>query len=260
MSAQFSVRGGELKRRFPFFNRLAWLWQAPEEYVQEEIAQKREVLAQIVARAGTTVDADEVRKFTEEYEAYLAKLEPALMMRFIRDHNSCCRLELTVVNEGTAPAHEVSVTMTFPEGSSVITMDHPDSNVKIQVNLPDEPALPEWAKLPAPAWMQNILSPMQLSSMTSLMQSMEMVKSSLATHQFHPPGYYANTYYFENFPFNNSVINERTKRIGHHRRIIIDPVLVYLPANVSAGFTITYSLLFDEMPDPIIGELKVQWE
>src|SRR5215469_12664256 len=138
MSAQFSVRGGELKRRFPFFNRLAWLWQAPEEYVQEEIAQKREVLAQIVARAGTTVDADEVRKFTEEYEAYLAKLEPALMMRFIRDHNSCCRLELTVVNEGTAPAHEVSVTMTFPEGSSVITMDHPDSNVKIQVNLPDE--------------------------------------------------------------------------------------------------------------------------
>src|SRR5260221_7942540 len=42
----------------------AWLWQTPEEYVQEEIAQKREDLAHILAKANATVQEDEVRNLT----------------------------------------------------------------------------------------------------------------------------------------------------------------------------------------------------
>src|SRR5260370_6204353 len=38
-----------------------WLWQTPQEYAQEKIAQKRKELARLVAKTGKTVQEDEVR-------------------------------------------------------------------------------------------------------------------------------------------------------------------------------------------------------
>ena len=81
-----------------------WLWQTPEAYVQEEMVQKREKLARIIAKASTSTQENEAQEFAQEYEKYLAQLEKALTMQFFKDCSPSCRLQLTVVNEGSAPA------------------------------------------------------------------------------------------------------------------------------------------------------------
>src|SRR5258708_23136707 len=73
----------------------AWLWQTPEEYVQEEIDQKREDLAHILAKANDTVQEDGVQEFRETYEKDLARLEPSLKMQFIECYSADCQCHRT---------------------------------------------------------------------------------------------------------------------------------------------------------------------
>src|SRR5207248_6808933 len=146
----------------------AWLWQAREEYVETKMAQKRAAFRQMLARANTTVRQDEVQKFTNEYEKYLANLEPALTMQFIKEYNPSCKLALTVLNEGTVSAQEVEVHITFPTGSSIVRIDDLNTAAKITVDRPEEPAIPEWAKSPVSVWAQGILSPSLLELTGSL--------------------------------------------------------------------------------------------
>jgi len=241
----------------------AWIWQTPDEYVEEEMAQKREAFAQMLARADNSVGEDEVQEFTNEYEKYLANLAPALKMQFIKEYSPYCKLELTVLNEGTASAQEVEVHITFPTGSSIVTIADLNTNVKIEVDMPGEPAIPEWARPPVPAWAHNIMSP----SLISLMDSIKSITSfnpprySLPLPaNFYTPNASKHTYYFESFPFQHNVKTERAKIIGHHRRMEMKPLIVYLPVNTQTGFTITYSLFTEEVPSPISGELNVRWE
>jgi len=231
----------------------AWLWQTPEEYVQEEIDQKREDLAYIVAKANDTVQEDEVRKFTEEYEKYLAKLEHALKMQFIKDYSPYCKFQLTVINEGSAPAQGVGVHIMFPKGAAVVY--ELDDDMEIEVEMPAEPALPEWAKTPVPEWIKNMMPPQ------SLLSSMNILSRGIApTLVYKPAGFYKNTYYIYNFPFDRNTFEQRTDKLSHHEQWPIKPMAVYLPPSAREGFSIKYSVYADELLEPIAGGLKVRWE
>ena len=236
----------------------AWLWQTPEEYVQEEIAQKREDLAHILAKANDTVQEDDVRKFTEEYEKYLAKLEPALKMQFIKDYSPYCKFQLTVVNEGSAPARGIGISILFPKGASVLTTYELDDDVEIEAEMPAEPALPEWAKPPVPEWMKKILPSSSLLAAMSATGALS--KGILGSTVYKPAGFYKKTYYIYNFPFDRDTFEQRTDKLSHHEQWPIKPMAVYLPPSARKGFSIEYSVYADELLEPITGELKVRWE
>jgi hypothetical protein len=172
----------------------AWEWQILEEFVEEEITWKREALDQMLARAGDKVGKDEIQKFTEEYEKYLVDLEPALKMQFIKKYNPFCKLELTVINEGTATAKGVDVHINFPIGSSIVFIDNLSTDIKIDVDMPKEPIIPEWAMPPVSVLAKNVLNPSfmsltnainSLTSFNSMNYSLNLSPNFLSPVQLH---------------------------------------------------------------------------
>lgn len=232
----------------------SWQWQTPEEYVQEEIAQKRGELAQIVAKADSTVQEDEVRKFTEEYEKYLTKLELALKMQFVKNVTPYCKLELMLSNKGSAPAHGVGIHISFPKGASIVPIDELDDDVHISVTLPDDPALPEWAKPPVPDWIKRMFPYSSILSTTNLL-TRNLITSSLYT----PTGFSKDTYDAHSFPFGHNTLDKQISKLSHHQ-LFTKSIVVYIPPNTKNGFLIKYSVYADELLTPSTGELKVSWE
>jgi PIN domain-containing protein len=188
-----------------------WLWQTPQEYAQKKIAQKRKELARLVAKAGKTVQEDEVRKFTEEYEKYFTELEPALKMKFIKNFSPYCKLQLLLINEGSAPAHEVGVIIEFPKGASVLHApnelddDVLDDEVEIEFEIPDEPAFPEWAKPPLSELMKNVLPSQSLLSSVSM-------PSRGVTLPYRP----AHKKTYSHFPFERNTSGNNLDKLSHH--------------------------------------------
>jgi len=236
----------------------AWLWQTPGKYAREEVAQRREDLASILAKANDTVQEDDVQEFRDTYEKYLAELESALKMQFIKDYCPYCKFQLTVINEGSAPARGIGVSILFPRGASVLTIYELDDDVKIKVEMPDEPALPEWAKPPVPEWMKKMLPSSSLRAAMSA--SSALSKGILGSTLYRPAGFYENAYHIDNFPFNQNTFERRTDKLSHHEQWPIKPMAVYLPPSAWKGFSLKYSVYADELLAPITGELKVRWE
>lgn len=241
----------------------AWRWQTLEEYVQEEMDEKREVLKRVLSQADDKVRKDEVQKFTVEYEKYLKSLESALKMKFIKVSCPYSKLELTVLNDGTATASGVDVQFIFPEGSSIVTIDDLDTDITIEDDMPKEPTIPEWARPPMPELLKNI----PYSSLTSITNAVNALNSFNSIGyslnlpvNFLSPKAARNSYFFEIFPFHRNILEQRAEQIGHHRRMVMKPMIVYLPANTQTGFSINYSVLMEEVPSPISGELKLRWE
>ncbi len=235
----------------------SWFWQTLETYVQTELAEKREELTQMLARADDSVDESEVQKFKEKYEKYLDDLVPALKMQFIKNYMPHCKLELTLINEGNASAHGVDIRMTFPQGSSIITINRLEDDVDIEETLPDEPTIPEWAQLPAPQWIKNIISPSVTASLLNLSKS--FTYSRIFTYIPYYNNYNRRSYDSTNFPFGKNVIREEVKKLSHYRRWTVDPRVAYLPPDTEEGVTITYEIIADELSNPITGELKILW-
>ncbi len=220
----------------------AWRWQTPVEYAEEKITWKREALEQMLARADNTVKEDEIQKFTQEYEKYLVDLEPALKMQFIREYSPRCKLELSVINEGTATAKGVDVHINFPIGSSIVFIDNLNNDIKIDVDMPKEPVIPEWAMSPVSVLAKNVLNPsfMSLTNAINSLASFNSMNYSLnLSPNFLSPNTYKNRYFFEIFPFHRNTVTERAEQIGHHRQIDIKPMIVYL---VNVQFTVAPSL------------------
>lgn len=129
--------------------------------------------------------------------------------------------------------------------------------------MPKEPTFPKWAKPPVSELAKNLMYP-SLMSLTNAVNALNTFNSisysPILPSNFLSPKSYKNTYFFEIFPFNRNTLTERSEQIGHHRRMEIKPMTIYLPANTQTEFTITYSMLTEEIPKPITGELKIRWE
>jgi len=235
-----------------------WLWQTPEKYAEEKVAQKREDLTSVLAKANDTVPEDEVQEFRETYEKYLAQLEPAFKMQFIKDYSPNCMVQFIMVNGGSAPANGVGLHIAFPKGSSVITLSNPDDTVEIETEVPDEPDLPAWAQPPVPEWVKKMLpSSSQLAAMSATSM---LSKNILGSMIYRPAGFYKSTYYDYTFPFDHNTLVQKTDKLSHHEQWPFKPLVVYLPPDTLKGFSIKYSVYADELLKPITGELKVTWE
>jgi|GEM_PF-5248596 len=237
---------------------ILWHWQTPEDFAADEIARKREELNQMLARVNSSVQEDEVSKFTEEYEKYLTELEPALKMQFIKEYAPSCRLKLALVNEGTAPANDVAVYIAFPNGSSIVTISDLNDEVNIKEELPNPPPIPTWAQPPKPKWLIDMESSLIIPYIQRMVGSINMANSL-----FYSPGISVprrNTYYSYTFPFGQNTLAEKISKLSHHRQVSIGAMIAYLPPKVHDGFKVTYSVMADELLEPIKGELNVRWE
>lgn len=236
---------------------ILWRWQTPEDFAADEIARKREELVQMLARANSSIQEDEVRKFTEEYEKYLTDLEPALKMQFIKEYAPSCRLELALVNEGSAPANDIAVHIAFPKGSSIVTTSNLKDEVNIEEELPKSPTIPAWAQLPKPKWLIDMESSLNIPYLQKMVSSMNIAIPLLYSPGISVPR--RNTYYSYTFPFGQNTLAEKFSKLSHHRRVSIGTMIAYLPPKTHVGFKVTYSVMADELLEPIKGELNVRW-
>src|SRR2546423_3308172 len=158
-------------------------------------------------------------------------------MQYIKNYMPHCKLELTLINEGNASAHGVDIRVIFPQGSSIITINRLEDDVDIEETLPDEPTIPEWAQLPTPQWIKNIISPSVTASLLSLSKSFTYPRTST-----YMPYYKKRSYDSTNFPFGKNVISEEIKKLSHYRRLAVGPRIAYLPPDAEEGFIITYEI------------------
>jgi len=234
----------------------SWMWKPLEDFVQTELGEKREELAQMLARADSTIPESEVRKFQVAYEKYIADLKPVLTMQFVEKYMPCCRFELRLVNEGTARATDVSIRIVFPEGSSFMLLDNLNDPIKIEEIVPEEPATPEWAWPPEARWiMKNTLACIPVPTLLNIGSSLSYLQER--------PTFFAHKkvpYDSSTFPFGKNTLSKDIQNLSHHRQWSIDPLIVYFPPSVKEGVTITYTILAEELLDPIAGELRVLWD
>ncbi len=227
-----------------------WRWDSQEDYVRKEIAKKRAKLAQMLKGADETVKKEEIEKFKGEYEKYIAQLEPELKMQFIKNYAPFIKLDLVLDNQGTASATDIDLQITFPKGSSVIVSQVHDA-VTIEVALPKEPTIPEWARI------KDVLSWPNFSSFPSFMASMKLGPTAYPVLQASRSR--RDTYESIDFPFGQNILHRKIEKLGHLRQAFIKSVTAFLPETANKRFTASYSILADEFPQPITGELKVQW-
>lgn len=233
----------------------AWLWQTADEYMENKIRSEQINLQTMLGRADSSVPQKEVQQFKEVYERYIAKLNPALKMRYVKNYQPYCRLELALFNNGTASAHDVSIHLTFPEGSSIIMLKRIDEQIIIEDDTPEKPTVPIWAR---PSY-QGILASLTMS---------DAISDLFNFSQYSTPLYHSNlfavssklSYYYANFPFGKHGIRRDFKIVGHYRQEKIDPLIVYLPSSAKDGFTLTFEIIADEMLSPERGTLEVKWQ
>lgn len=237
-----------------FFSRKGeWRWGAPEEYARRKIRAEREMLELMLANANSTVPRAEIEEFKAKYEKYLRDLENPLKMEFVKNFAPYCQLELVVMNEGTAPANGILAYIDFPKGSSVLFVDSPE-DLELETDLPEKPETPEWAKLPVPL------------SLVDLINSMAIVRESIWLPNLNPMNIYPSLlgsskqrYDAGSFPFGENSIAREYEKLGHLRKKYI-PVVIYLPKSAYDGFTIIYEIIAEEFPTPVKGELNVRWK
>jgi len=238
---------------------IVWQWQTPEDFAADEISEKREELDQMLARANSSVPEDEVRKFTEEYEKYLTDLEPALKIQFIKKYAPSCRLELVLVNEGSAPANDIAVQITFPKGSSIVTISDLNDEVNIEEELPQSPAIPAWAQPPQPKLVLDMVKPLNTPLLQNMVSTINAA-NSLLYRQGPILMPRRKTYYSYTFPFGQNTLTQKISKLSHHRRVSIETMVVYLPPKAHDGFKVEYSIMADELLEPIKGALLVHWK
>lgn len=232
-----------------------WCWQDINTYVQEKLSSKRSKLRQMLARGEKAPSKDVVQTFQKKYEKYLERLQLALKMQFVKEHMPQCRFEFILFNEGNISANDVAVFLTFPEGSAVIELNNIDEEVSIEVDLPPEPDIPQWAELPPPDSIGGILASLRIPSYSF----MNSLAGSIAAPSFVLPGYSRKkTYDDRNFPFDEGDFHASFGKVGHFREYPI-ALLAYLPLSAQAGLSVKYSIISDELLEPMRGQLTVKW-
>lgn len=231
----------------------SWYWQTVDTYVKRNLTRKREELTYMLTGVDSAVPESKIEQFRKKYEKYLAELEPALKMQFIKSHMPYCKLEFMILNEGKAPAHGVDVRVTFPHGASIIKIDSLEDEVDIDDQVPDEPSHPEWAQPPIPDWMSGMAASLAFTT-----KALSYISPSAYTSAY-PSPFHKEIYNSTNFPFGKNVLNRKKEKVTHRREWFFDPIAIYLPLTTQEECIVTYEIVADEFPEPITGEVKIVW-
>lgn len=253
------LQNGTITKEISCTAESTWRWQTADEFMQKKIRSAQVKLKKMLAQAASNnVSQTDIRKLSEKYERYISGLNPGIKMQYVKNYQPSCRLELALFNDGTAYAHNVSITLTFPDGSTIIKLKSINEEVIVKDEIPEEPDIPEWAEPPDTSIVGGMLATLKIPELFNF--------STLAASFNYSPNLFALsgsdklTYYDYTFPFGRHQLRKDFDSIGHTNYEKVIPILTYLPPTAQRGFVIRYEVIAEEMLRPERGELQVNWQ
>lgn len=186
------------------------------------------------------ISQEDIVKYNEELDTYFEQYE-----RFLQAHRAyevmqarLIRLNIRLVNAGTAPAEDIDIFMHFPDGFQVLSEDE----------IPEPPQEPHPPSPPR----------------TAMQKIMDGVYSPMVTypHYLNPTISTPSPIYNVSAPYikrtNSYDVSVNVQKMKHKLDESFDPLFILFDSYEDAtSFTLTYSLLTDDLPDKVNGELHV---
>lgn len=204
-------------------------WPSNAE-ITKVVGEKKQQLEETVNRANRTgVKKTDIENFTAEYRDYTEKLEMALKWQRSREFGTSCDLAFTMRSSGSVPAADIEVDLIFPINSFVVGTSERNSDFLDEVWIPDEPK-PDWEK----------------------------VTGSLSSYMIPPSPHKEPTPRGPLYDLDNRhIVTYEHPKLRHKNDWLMSGVRVYLDPTTKGGFQIKYSVVADNMVDPINGHLNV---
>ncbi len=223
-----------------------------EDYVPKQIIAQRTEFEQILRAAkGLATDYD-VMDFTDDYEAYLEKLEAARKRDFMSKYGRRCELTFLIRNVGTAPITDLVIDLAFPAGTLVIDADEE----RREILVPKEPKA-SW--IPASTKAMGIGSfslGLEVPNLAFALprdptwELLREVRRSEATYRGPLCSQTSKSHF----------VTYLAKKLRHEDSWVMPPIVAYLIPKNSQGFPIKYEIISDQGLKKITGTLSVQWE
>ena len=222
------------------------------EYVPKQIIEQRAEFEEILKAAKGRASDYDVKEFTEDYEAYLEKLEAARKRDLMSKYGLRCELTFLIKNVGTAPITDLAIELAFPAGTLVIDA----GDEKREIMVPKEPKA-SW--IPAPERAFGVMG-LGLGIDTPnfafvpprdpTWDLLREVRRSQANYR----GPLCNQ------TTENHIVTYLAKKLRHEGLWVMPPIVAYLIPKNRQGFSITYEMVSDQGLKKISGMLTVQWK
>lgn len=220
-----------------------------DEHITDIEASERQQFEAAVSRgrelvASARLEPKELATYVRDYEQYLQDLPQSLAMEWSRQYGPTVDLDLMLDNEGTTPATDVRLSLTFPDGAFVIPRNG-DTMMWDTVIRPKKPEA-EWMKPPP-------TNPFEILANYSSLNVLPFVTHARPAGPPMPVGPLLD------------LIRDRHVADYRHPKLIqgghwaMDPIRVYLLPTTGQGFEIAYTLRADEVPHIITGTLCVKF-
>lgn len=152
----------------------------------------------------------------------------------MREANRFCDVTIELCNEGSAPATNVDLEVSFPADSFVVAHDDLDSDSWSEVLIPGEPK-PEWLLGPGRYYMPFLAEHLQPHP----------------TQVHGPRGPLYDT-------LDRHIVWYKHPNFKHQDQWYLGSLRVFLPPTVSRGFNVAYRAHADTLMQPAEGELSVK--
>jgi hypothetical protein len=220
------------------------LGRPTDETIENAIDRLRSQIEQEVRLAEGAISDRSISKYQNEAAHHLINTRAALIKYRAREHDWRIELSFAIENRGSSATEDVSLVVTFPSGSFVVSLEDEDNfydgfeDVKIS-NIPK----PEW-KIPV---------------------EQRMLVATL-------PGYepWSRTYPEHNsqgeVPAGPFYFNDRSKveflhpKLRQTKRWVMDRIALYLPPTTDHALFINYELQAEGLATPMVGKFTVRFE
>lgn len=223
-----------------------------EEYIPKQIVAQRAEFERILKAAKGRASDYDVREFTDNYVAYLKKLEAARKREFMSKYGQRCEITFLIRNVGTAPITDLVIDLAFPTGTLVIDAD----DERKEIMVPKEPKASWMPVQEQPFGVRGLGLGIDTSNLALLpprdptWDLLGEIRRSQANYR----GPLCNQ------TTESQIVTYLAKKLRHGRSWGMLPVVAYLIPKNSQGFSIKYEIFSDQGLKKIAGILNVQWE
>jgi len=169
-------------------------------------------------------------KYFREYEKYIVKYEEYRVINC-----KSCKLELSLINEGTFPANDVRIRLHFPDGMDLID----------KYEFPRKPIAPNVPVIFSGTSIFNLLSKDNLSSFVNVLGS---------SKNYDTP----NVSRFHIKKSNSFEVKCQIKKLMHKSSVNLDDLFIcYNSIENANSFSFEYFIIAENVPEEITGSLNV---
>lgn len=210
-----------------------------DEEMEARIADDTEEIQRMCEAGEGRVSDAELTEFRRKAYEYLQQIALLLPAKRSREFGLRTEFQFVLVNEGSAPATDVILDLTFPDGSFVVGISHVNDALYGEVLLPD---------CPIAKWMIARNSYYPFGTHLPL---------ALPPQPYRPPptGPRGPLYDLDG---DRSSVQYRDGKMNQGYSWYMNPVIAYLPPSIKGGFSIGWTLRADELPKVITGTLNVK--